>query len=126
MRARFLLRVAFVAVVFAMPGGALASLFPEPAPAVYYAVNTGFYPTPAGLVTLEGLVLSSPTGSIATPLAPATAVWGPGTTFDAQTFMSFFGGGTLPSFNAGDASSARITGVLDAPPLHTYVTEMLQ
>ena len=42
-----------------------------------------------------------------------------------QTFMSFFGGPTLISFNPGDLASARITGLLDAPPTHTYATEML-
>src|SRR5438552_18866301 len=38
--------------------------------------------------------------------------------------MSFFGGPTLTSTNA-DPASAKITGLLDAPPLHTYTTEML-
>jgi hypothetical protein len=39
--------------------------------------------------------------------------------------MSFFGGPTLTSFNPGDPAAASITGLLDAPPVHTYATEML-
>src|SRR5438552_14716005 len=103
MRAQYFLRVVFVAVLSALSAPAFAApltLFPDPT-GIYYSTNTGFYPTPSGLVTLEGLVLSSPTGSIPPPIAPATSVWGPGKTFDAQTYMSFFGGATLPSFNAG-------------------------
>ena len=130
MRARYLLLVALVAVVSAPAAPAFAAasspsnLFPDPF-GIYYSVNTGFYPTPGGLVTLEGLRLSSPTGSIAPPAAPGTSVWGAGATFDAFTQMSFFGGPTLTSTNPGQGASASITGLLDAPPTHTYDTVML-
>src|SRR5437899_936872 len=131
MRARSLLRVAFFALVSAFAARAFASasspsnLFPDPF-GIYYSTTTGFYPIPSGgLVTLEGLVLSSPTASIAPPVAPGTAGWIAGASFNAQTYMSFFGGPTLPSFNPGDTAAASITGLLDAPPLHTYSTEML-
>ena len=132
MRHPYLLRVAFIALVYALAAPAFASatspsnLFPDPF-GIYYNTNTAFYPIPSGgLVTLEGLILSSPTGSIPPPAAPGTAIWGgAGASFNAQTFMSFFGGPTLMSFNAGDTAAASITGLLDAPPLHTYATEML-
>lgn len=138
MRAQYLLRVAFVAVVSALAAPAFAefsssNLFPDPFGS-YYSTNTGFYPIPpgtpgapplGGLVTLEGLVLSSPTASIPPPVAPGTSVWGAGASFNALTKMSFFGGPTLTSFNLGDTAAASITGLLDAPPVHTYATEML-
>jgi len=129
MRAQHLLRVAFVVMVSALAAPALAvfspsNLFPDPF-GTYSSTNTGFYPTPGGLVTLEGLTLSSPTASIAPPAAPGTAVWGAGATFGAFTQMSFFGGPTLTSTNPGQSAAASITGLVDAPPLHTYHTEML-
>lgn len=130
MRAQYLLRVAFVAVASALAAPAfaapplLSALFPDPF-GIYYSTNTGFYPIPAGgLVTLEGVTLTSPTASIAPPAAPGTSVWAAGATFSAFTTMSFFGGPTLPSTNV-DTASASITGLLDAPPVHTYATEML-
>jgi len=135
MRAQYLLRVAFVALVSALAAPpalaefATSPLFPNPI-GTYYSTNTGFYVVPsrgaaAGLVTLEGLILTSPTASIPPPAAPGAAVWAAGATFNAQTYMSFFGGPTLPSFNAAQPAAASITGVLDAPPVHTYDTEML-
>jgi hypothetical protein len=130
MRAPILLRVAAVAVALASAAPALASaisssnLFPDPF-GIYYNTNTGVYITPSGVVTLEGLVLSSPAASIAPPAPPAAAVWGVGSSFTGAAKMSFFGGPTVSSTNPGDLASARITGLLDAPPLHTYSTEML-
>lgn len=131
MRAQYLLCVALVAVAFAATVPAFGSapsssnLFSDPT-GIYFNTTTGFYPVPAGgFVTLEGLTLSAPTGSIAPPVAPATALWSPGKTFNAFTVMSFFGGPSTPSFNVGDAAAASITGLVDAPPLHTYSTEML-
>jgi len=138
MRAQNLVCVAFLAVVSALAAPALAEFslsgfFPNP-DGIYYSVNTGFYPVPpgtpgappaGGLVTLEGLRLSSPTASIPRPPAPATAAWIAGASFNADTFMSFFGGPTLPDFSPGDTAAASITGLVDAPPLHTYATEML-
>jgi hypothetical protein len=129
MHALYLLRVAFVAVVFSLAASAFAEFsssnsFPDPFGS-YYSTNTAFYPTLSGLVTLEGLTLSSPTLSIPPPAAPGTAIWGGGKTFNALTRMSFFGGPTLTSFNPGDSAAASITGLVDAPPLHTYATEML-
>jgi hypothetical protein len=99
-------------------------LFPDPIGS-YYSTTGAFYLTPGGLVTLEGLVLSSPTAPIVAPTAPGSAVWSVGASFNAQTYMSFFGGPTLPSFTPGDLAAAGITGLLDAPPVHTYATEML-
>src|SRR5262245_53219495 len=132
MRARYLLPVVIVALVSALSARVFAqgevsptNAFPNPFGS-YYSTNTGFYPVPGGgLVTLEGLSLTSPTGSIPPPLAPAIAFWSGGKTFNAQTYMSFFGGPTLSSFNPGQAAAASIRGTLDAPPLHTYDTEML-
>src|SRR5262245_52478047 len=104
MRPHYLLCIICFALGFALAAPALASatsatnLFPDPT-GIYYNTNTGFYPTPGGLVTLEGIILSSPTASIPPPVAPGGAVWGVGASFNAQTFMSFFGGPTLPSFN---------------------------
>lgn len=129
MRAQYLLRIAFVAVATALAAPGFAEFSPSnlfPAPfGSYFSVNTGFYVTPGGLVTLEGLTLSSPTASIPPPVAPGTAVWSAGASFSALTKMSFFGGPTLTSFNPGDTAAASITGLLDAPPVHTYATEML-
>ena len=130
MRAHYLLHVAFLVMVCALAAPAFASspspsnLFPDPF-GIYYSTNSVGYLAPGGLVTLEGITLSSPTGSIAPPAAPGTAVWGAGASFNAQTFMSFFGGPTVPAFNPGEGAAAKITGVLDAPPTHTYATEML-
>lgn len=129
MSAPFPYRVAILAILSFLGARAFAAtsasnLFPDPF-GHYTSVNTGFYLTPGGLVTLEGLILTSPTASILPPPAPGTLVWGAGAMFDAQTFMSFFGGPTTPSFNAGIVAAASITGTLDAPPLHAYDTEML-
>ena len=130
MRAQYLLRVAVVAAVSALAAPAFAAaisssnLFPDPF-GIYYSTTTGFYPTLSGLVTLEGLTLSSPAASIAPPAAPGMAVWGVGSSFTALAKMSFFGGPTVMSTTPGDPASAKITGLLDAPPLHTYATEML-
>ena len=129
MRAQYLLGVALAAVVSALAAPALAvsspsNFFPDPF-GTYHNTNTGFYPIPSGgLVTLEGLTLSSPTASIPPPAAPGTALWAAGASFSAFTQMSFFGGPTLPSTNV-DTAAASITGLVDAPPLHAYSTEML-
>lgn len=131
MRTQDLLRVAFVFLAFAVTAPAFASapsssnLFPDPFGIYYSTTGTGYLPPGGGLVTLEGITLSAPTGSIAPPVAPAAALWSGGKTFDAFTTMSFFGGPTLPSFNPGEPAAASITGLADAPPLHTYHTEML-
>src|SRR5438552_4266472 len=114
MRAQYFLRVVFVAVLSALSAPAFAApltLFPDPF-GIYYSTTTGFYPTPSGLVTLEGLTLSSPAASIAPPAAPGMAVWGVGSSFTALAKMSFFGGPTVMSTAPGDPASAKITGLL--------------
>ena len=133
MRPRYMLRALRVAFVAAFPLIALTlagtafgaetsstNLFPNPT-GLYYSTNTGFYPTPSGLVTLEGLTLTSPTGSIPPPAA--FAVWGG--TFNATTKMSFFGGPTTITSVPGDSASASITALPGSPPTHPYATEML-
>lgn len=131
MRAQYSIRVALVAMAFSVMAPAFGSapspsnLFPDPFGIYYSTTGTGYLPPGGGLVTLEGITLSAPTGSIPPPVAPATAVWAAGASFSAFTTMSFFGGPTLPSFNPGEPAAASITGLADTPPLHTYSTEML-
>ncbi len=129
MRISPLIRIACVVVALAFAGQTFAQVFstsnafPDPF-GIYKSVGTVFYPIPpGGLVTLEGLTLSSPAGSIAPPLSPASATWGPAA-ITADTAMSFFGGPTLLSSNV-DVASASITGLADDPPFHFYATEML-